>query len=58
MFLDGTMEELEKAVTPFNIDGEDFKQLYLLVDGIYPEFSRFVKGYKEPIGDFEKALTS
>ena len=58
MFLDGTMEELEKEVTPFQIDGEVFKQLYLLVDGIYPPFSRFVKGYKEPIGDYEKALTS
>ena len=58
MFLNGEMAELESHVTPFSIGAEEFKQLFILVDGIYPKFSRFVKAYKEPIGDFEKALTS
>ena len=58
MFLDGSMEDLEKEVTPFVIEGEHFNKVFLLVDGIYPSFSRFVKGFKEPIGDFQKALTS
>ena len=58
MFLNGEMQELEDEVTPFDIGGEEFKQLFILVDGIYPKYSRFVKAYKEPVGDDEKALTS
>ena len=58
MFLTGEMAKLEEEVTPFIIGGEEFQQLFLLVDGIYPSFSRFVKGYKHPCGDFEKALTT
>ena len=58
MFLNGEMADLESHVTPFFIGAEEFKQVFILVDGIYPKFSRFVKAYKEPVGDFEKALTS
>ena len=57
-FISGEMAKLETEVVPFQIGSEEFNQLYLLVDGIYPSFSRFVKGYKEPIGEFEKALTT
>ena len=57
-FINGEMAKREADVVPFKIGTEEFNQLYLLVDGIYPSFSRFVKGYKEPIGDFEMALTT
>ena len=46
--LDGTFQELEKAVTPFKIGDEDFHSLYMLVDGIYPKYNRFVKAVLEP----------
>ena len=58
MFLNGEMEKLESEVVPFKIGEEEFKKLYLLVDGIYPVRTRFVKAIKEPISDEEKALTS
>ncbi len=37
---DGSFEEMD---FPFTIAGEQFDQLYMLVDGIYPPLSRFVK---------------
>jgi hypothetical protein len=35
-------------VVPFDIAGEEFKTLFVLVDGVYPKLARVVKGYKEP----------
>ena len=32
-------------------------KLFILVDGIYPRYSRFVKGMKEPASEAEKAFT-
>ena len=58
MLLNGEMEELEKAVVPFSIGEEAFHFMYILVDGIYPSYSRFVKAFKEPAGEEERALTS
>ena len=46
--LDGTFEELEKSVVPYVVGVEQFNELFILVDGIYPNYSRFVKGIKEP----------
>ncbi len=37
---DGSFEDID---FPFNIGGEVFQQLLMLVDGIYPPLSRFVK---------------
>jgi hypothetical protein len=34
----------------FEIDGKVFHQLWLMADGIYPDLSRFVKSFDEPIG--------
>ena len=31
--------------------------LFVLVDGIYPRYARFVSGIKEPIGDHQKLFT-
>jgi Plant transposon protein len=54
--VDRTFHQLEQdsAVVPFEVNGEEFNQYFILVDGIYPEFSRFVKGIKEPITQLEK----
>lgn len=45
-FVNGRFTALDKR---FKIAGEDFDQLYYLVDGIYPELSRFVKTIPCPI---------
>jgi hypothetical protein len=55
--IDGTFLELEKDVVPYNISGEEFNKLFILVDGIYPQWSMFVKGMKEPIFDAEKKFS-
>ena len=49
-FLDGTFEGVERdaGVVPFRIGSEQFEKMFLLVDGIYPAYSRFVKGISEP----------
>jgi hypothetical protein len=59
MFIDGTMECLERqsGATPFEIAGEVFSQLFLLVDGIYPPFSRFIRGMKDPLLNIDKVFT-
>jgi hypothetical protein len=46
--VDGSFHKLEKEanVVPFKIDNEEFKQTWITVDGIYPAYSRFVRGIK------------
>jgi Plant transposon protein len=53
-FLDGRMEELERAVVPFSINNEVFNKMYVLTDGAYPQFDRFVKPERYPILPEEK----
>jgi hypothetical protein len=43
----------EKYDFPFTIGGEQFEQLWMLVDGIYPQLSRFVKTISVPLGVVE-----
>jgi hypothetical protein len=50
--------EIETLVVPYVIGLEEFKWLYILVDGIYPKYSRFVKGMKEPTTRKEKIMTA
>jgi hypothetical protein len=47
---DGTFDDIDFS---FSIGGEDFQQLWMLVDGIYPPISRFVKPISVPLGDIE-----
>jgi hypothetical protein len=47
---DGSFEDID---FPFNIGGEVFQQLWMLVDGIYPPLSRFVKPISVPLGETE-----
>jgi hypothetical protein len=59
MFLDGTFDAIEReaGVVPYKISDSEFDALFLLVDGIYPKYSRFVKGIKDPINEQECAYT-
>ena len=52
--INGTFVDLERPLIPFRIANGEFVRLFLLVDGIYPPWSRFVKGIKEPIFHSEK----
>jgi hypothetical protein len=58
--VDGTLEALEKeaGIVPYQLSGEEFTKSFLLVDGIYPKWSRFVRGMKEPATHAEKAYTA
>jgi hypothetical protein len=55
--------ERESKVVPFNIgqpstQSVPFDRVYLLVDGIYPKYSRFVRGFKAPTYDDEIRFTA
>jgi hypothetical protein len=50
--------EIESGAVPYKILEQEFDKLFLLVDGIYPNYSRFVKGIKEPIIESEKRFTA
>jgi hypothetical protein len=58
--VDGTFHQLEEQADaiPFCIGNEEFNKCFILVDGIYPKFSRFVKGIKEPTTNIEKRYTA
>jgi len=49
-FCDGSFSQYD---FPFEIGGETFETLWLLVDGIYPSLARFVKPLSVPIDDNE-----
>ena len=59
--LDGSFASLEKeaGVVPFYLDETDpFHLLFILVDGIYPRYSRFVRGIKAPITSQQQKFTA
>jgi Plant transposon protein len=47
LFVDGSFSE--NVDFKFEINGKEFKKLWLLVDGIYPQCSRFVKTLEEAL---------
>jgi hypothetical protein len=47
--VDGSFGKLEENVVPYKIGNDNFTKMFILVDGIYPPYSRFVQGIKEPI---------
>lgn len=55
---DGSFAELEKSVVPYKIGNEVFEKLFILVDGIYPNYSRFVKPISSPSGDEQSNYTA
>ena len=56
-FISGEFIKLECDAVPFSIGEEEFKEMFVLVDGIYPKFSRFVKGMRQPASKKEKLYT-
>ena len=54
--VDGSFKTLEgnSGATPFSIAGYEFDQFWILVDGIYPPYSRFVSTVGSPIYWYEK----
>lgn len=50
-------KEKESKVVPFTISNNEFDEMYVLVNGIYPEYSRFVHGIKEPCDKQEEKYT-
>jgi hypothetical protein len=56
--LDGKFHEVEAeaAVVPFMIKEEQFNKVFVLVDGIYPSYSRFVRGIKVPATREERSI--
>ncbi|KAG7371563.1 plant transposon protein [Nitzschia inconspicua] len=51
---DGVFNELESDVVPYSIGDEIFDKMFVLVDGIYPRYSRFVKTLKQPVSQSEQ----
>jgi hypothetical protein len=49
--------ERDSTVVPFSVGGESFERMYVLVDGIYPKYSRFVRGLPQPITEEETRFT-
>jgi Plant transposon protein len=60
MIVDGMMHTLEKAAgtVPNIISGKVFDRMFHLVDGIYPQYSRFVPGVKDPLTPDDKSFTA
>jgi hypothetical protein len=58
--LDGSFEEIEElsGTVPYHVLEEEFKRLYVLVDGIYPRYSRFVRSFKDPLTKKEKYFSA
>ena len=58
--VDGSFVKKEEAsgAVPFKIGDEEFNLLYVLVDGIYPQLSRFVQGMSNPVYRDEKKFTA
>jgi Plant transposon protein len=50
-FLDGSFSMIN---FPFEINGKQFQYLWIMVDGIYPELSRFVKNISVPLTEKHK----
>jgi hypothetical protein len=51
-------EERDSGCIPFSIAHKKFTQLYCLVDGIYPNYARFVKTISNPVTKDEKSFAT
>ncbi|CAJ1969827.1 unnamed protein product [Cylindrotheca closterium] len=58
--IDGSFVQVEKqsGVVPFQIGENEFDKCFFLTDGIYPKYSRFVKGLSAPISHADKSFNS
>lgn len=55
--IDGTFLHIEAQCVPYKICDEEFNKMFILVDGIYPQWARFVKGFKEPVFESERKFS-
>jgi hypothetical protein len=46
-----TVTEAQSGVVPFyfGMTTPAFEKMFMLVDGIYPSYSQFILGFKEPV---------
>ena len=58
--IDGTFVSAEQKsrIVPFEINGEEFNKFLILTDGIYPKYSRFVKGMTRLVTVNENKFTT
>ncbi|XP_023757543.1 uncharacterized protein LOC111906033 [Lactuca sativa] len=45
---------LEVPNAPFTVNGNEYKYEYYLTDGIYPQYSTFVKTFRHPVEERDK----
>jgi hypothetical protein len=59
MILNGVLDDLEQhsGAVPYDIGNSTFNKLFYLVDGIYPKYSRFVRGIKDPTNQIDSKYT-
>jgi hypothetical protein len=57
MMVNEKFAELESAVVPFTVEGEQFCQVWFLCDSVYPDYSRFVTKILEPLTSAEQRFT-
>ena len=55
--VDGTFVNNEKESMPYQVGKEKFDQSFILVDGIYPTYARFVKSMTEPVFPRERTFS-
>jgi hypothetical protein len=60
LLVNGTFAELEQSsmLVPFEVAGNLFNRLFVLVDRIYPPYVRFVKGIQLPLTEAKKHYTA
>ena len=56
-FISGKFHDIESTVCPVTVGNEELKEMFFLVDGIYPRLSRFIKQYPQPSNNKEKKYT-
>ena len=57
--VDGSYQQVEQqaGAVPFMVHNQTFMKTWITVDGIYPTYSRFVKGIKEPVTPTQRKYT-
>ncbi len=57
--VDGSFYSIEEqyGIIPFQLDGEGFNKMFILVDRIYPPYFRFVKAVKDPLNHEDNFFT-
>ena len=54
--MDGSFEQRERDASPFTIGKDSFDQSFILVDGISPQYARFVRSMAQPVTKRERTF--